>query len=116
MDQHYESVDPSQIREDYWGSERPHDFELECAAITHYEDLSDNYLTLFNIELHQEYWGDDEGYLLKPEWQEPGIKISASENISNDPLDDYLPGRAWRSKLRAEATVSWAASPAKSLY
>ena len=74
MDEHYGDIISTQIQAEYW-ERREGDFEPKTNSMLEHEDLTDDYLTLFNEELHQEYWGDDEGYLLAQQLKE---KLSSS--------------------------------------
>ena len=63
MNDHYCNIRAWQVQAEYRGR-REGDWEPSVSFSADYEGLSDDFLTLFNGELHQEYWGDDEGYIL----------------------------------------------------
>ncbi len=63
MDEHFDALNASEIEEEYWGA-RQSQVELSCSPTDAEQDQSDDALTLPNIEMHQDYWGDDVGYVL----------------------------------------------------
>ncbi len=84
MDEHFDALDASEIEEEYWGV-RQSLVELRCSPTDAKQAQSDDALTLPDIEMHQDYWGDDEEYILYQYSNEPADSgaVWANFNASN---------------------------------